>query len=157
MRGKTACFSGHRIISPKDLATLLQRLDEHIAALIQQGVAYFGSGYARGFDMLAAQAVIRARETNRAVKLIAVLPCSDQSVKWPAADQQLYQHLLAAADKVVYVSDQPYEDGCMAQRNLHLVLHSIVCVTYKKHERSGTAQTTRMAAKHGLHIINLAN
>ena len=50
---------------------------------------FFGSGFAREFDMLAAKAVLRARSRNRDVKLIAVLPCTNQSIKWSEADKLL--------------------------------------------------------------------
>jgi len=156
MKQYTASFTGHRIIAREDLATLPQRLDETIASLIQQGIVYFGSGYARGFDTLAAQAVLRARDKNDAVKLIAVLPCTDQSEKWPEADQEVYWKLLTVADKVVCVINRPYEDDCMKKRNLRLITHNSVCITYMKHWRSGTAQTVRMAVAQGLTVINLA-
>ena len=49
MRKKTACFTGHRNIAEKDLPRLMQRLEETIAGLIQQGVVYFANGGAYGW------------------------------------------------------------------------------------------------------------
>lgn len=156
MKGKTAAFTGHRIIAQADLPTLSQRLDETITELITQGVVFFGAGGARGFDALASKTVLKARESNPAVKLIMVLPCSNQEVKWSENEKQEYRQLLDAADKVVYVSEQPYFDGCMKARNSRLVEESSVCVAYMKHGRSGTGQTVRLAREHGLRVINLA-
>lgn len=155
-RERVCCFTGHRVISKADLQQLERRLDEIIAELIGQGIVFFGSGMARGFDTLAAQAVLKARRENAAIKLIAVLPCNDQDSRWSEKDKQTYGELLDAADKIVYVSNKPYFDGCMAARNLHLAENSSVCVAYMTHGRSGTAQTVRLARERSLSIINLA-
>ena len=156
MRKKTACFTGHRNIAEKDLPRLMQKLEETIAGLIQQGVVYFANGGAYGFDHLAAFAVLTARKSNPAVKLTMVLPCYDQDERWSKADRQALRHLLENADKVKYVSEQPYFEGCMEKRNLSLVENSAVCMAYMKHGRSGTSQTVRLARENGLTVINLA-
>ncbi|MDR0859180.1 MAG: DUF1273 domain-containing protein [Oscillospiraceae bacterium] len=154
-RQKTCCFTGHRAIASADVAQIKSRLDETLAELVQQGVIYFGSGGATGFDTLAALAVLKLRERNPAVKLIMVLPCRDQDAKWSDGDRETYKRILTAADKIVYTSER-YYDGCMAKRNLHLAENSAVCVAYHTHGRSGTAQTVRYARERGLRIINLA-
>ena len=156
VKQQTACFTGHRSINEKDLPRLTQRLNETIEALIKQGVVFFGAGGAIGFDALASLAVLNHRKQYPAVKLIMVLPCINQDERFSAADKQTYRHLLDAADKIKYVSEQSYFDGCMEKRNLHLVQHSGVCVAYMKHGRSGTSQTVRLAREHGLTVINLA-
>ena len=155
-RNKVCCITGHRIIARDDLPQLASRLDETISELISRGIIYFGSGMAIGFDALAAGAVLRAREANSRVKLIAVLPCSNQDERWNAADRQKYRELIAAVDKVTYVSNQPYADGCMQARNRWLVENSGVCVAYLRNGRTGTGQTVRMARERGLRVINLA-
>lgn len=156
MKTKTCCFTGHRNVSSMSLPELERKLDETIAMLVSQGTIYFGSGGAIGFDQIAARAVLRQREHNPTVKLIMVLPCRDQDSRWSMADREEFKRLLAAADKVSYVSDQPYFDGCMQARNRHLVDNSGVCVAYLTRARSGTGQTVRMAKERGLRVINLA-
>ena len=120
-----------------------------------QGIVFWGSGGACGFDLIAADAVLKQREVNPAVKLIMVLPCRNQEMRWKAEDQNEYHRLLNAADKIVCLSEQYYA-GCMAARNLRLVEFSSVCVTYMTHERSGTSQTVRFARERELTVINLA-
>jgi len=155
-RNQTACFTGHRNIAEKDLPHLTQKLDNTIAELIRQGVIYFGNGGAYGFDHLSAFAVLKVRKLNPAVKLIMVLPCLKQDERWKEPDKQALKQLLDSADKIKYVSERPYFDGCMEARNLHLVQHSGVCVAYLKNGRSGTSQTVRFAREHRLAVINLA-
>lgn len=153
---QTACFTGHRIIATEDLPLITKRLDKVIAELVGQGLIFFGVGGALGFDTLAAHAVLRARERNFAIRFIMVLPCHNQHKYLTETDKQAYRQLLNTADKVVCLSEV-YYDGCMKKRNLHLIQHSSVCVAYMKHERSGSAQTVRLAREHGLAIINLAD
>ena len=155
MRARTACVTGHRIISSVDLPLLTRRLEETIESLIIQGVVFWGCGGARGYDALAGAAVLRLREKYPAVRLIMVLPHHGQEARWPERERQEYRRLLAAADKVVYVSET-YYDGVMAARNLRLVEYSSYCVAYLMHERSGTSQSVRLARERGLTVINLA-
>jgi len=152
----SACFTGHRNIPTVELPRLMERLEETVTSLVYQGVLTFWSGGATGFDTLAAFAVITARKRNPSVKLMMALPCANQDEKWKAADKQTYKLLLDSADEVVYVSEQPYFDGCMEARNRYLIEHSGVCVAYMKHGRSGTSQTVRFARENGLTVINLA-
>lgn len=156
MKSKTACFTGHRIISGSDLPALMRRLEETIAELVSRGVIYFGSGAALGFDQLAAMSVLKHRELNPAVKLILVLPCRNQDARWRETEQHKYQQLLKAADKVVCLSEH-YYNGCMEARNKHLVEHSGFCVAYMTRGQSGTAQTVRFARERGLTVINLSD
>jgi uncharacterized phage-like protein YoqJ len=153
---KTASFTGHRSIKRTDISQLQKELDATISGLIGKGVLFFMSGGAVGFDTLAANAALKAREHNPSVKLILALPCTNQDSRWREADKQAYRHLLDNADEIIYVSEQPYFDGCMAQRNLYLIEHSSVCIAYMTHGRSGTSQTVRMARERGLTITNLA-
>jgi len=59
MNGKneTCCFTGHRNISIMDIA-IKKRLCEELEKLIENGVIYFGSGGALGFDTLATLMVL---------------------------------------------------------------------------------------------------
>ncbi len=155
MRECTACFTGHRQIPFGQTILLRRRLDKVIAALVQQGIIYYGAGGALGFDTMAAQAVLSARRNHPQVKLILVLPCPTQADRWPAQDKELYEEIKTRADKVVYVSDH-YTKSCMFQRNRHLVDYSGTCIAYLTEDSGGTAYTVNYARSKGLRIINLA-
>lgn len=155
-REEVCCFTGHRHIGGDELHDLGERLTNEMEELICRGVIFFGCGGAIGFDTLAGFVTLKLREKYPNIKLIMVLPCRNQDINWPAEDRANYQTLLASADKIVYVSER-YYDGCMQERNAHLVKNSGYCVAYLKHDRSGTSQTVRMANEQGLVVINLAN
>lgn len=155
MREQTCCFTGHRELPAGERKELTARLEDTVLALIERGVRFFGAGGARGFDTLAAQAVLRLKERCPDIKLILVLPCRTQTRCWPAADVEEYERIKARADRVVYTS-QKYTPGCMHRRNRYLVDNSSVCVCYLTQKEGGTAYTVDYAEKQGLNVINLA-
>ena len=123
MRGKTACFTGHRKIPPESIPELSQRLKNTLLRLIEEGYMYFGAGGALGFDTLAAQCVLSLRKRYSHIKLILVLPCTTQTKGWSKDDIAVYEEIKSQADKVVYTSHD-YFRGCMFKRNRHC-LHSL--------------------------------
>ncbi len=156
MREKTCCFTGHRKLPTGwDRRKLAQGLEKAIIEKIEKGVRFFGAGGARGFDVLAAQTVLKLKRKYSDIKLILVLPCLTRTRGWRAADVEEYEHIKAQADKVVYVS-QEYTKDCMFKRNRHLVDSSSVCICYKTKDSGGTAYTVHYAEEQGLEMINVA-
>lgn len=71
MRGKSCFFIGHREAG-EDLRTLLaQAVERHITAY---GVTDFVIGQYGGFDRLATQAVIEAKQQHSGIRLTLLLP-----------------------------------------------------------------------------------
>ena len=108
-----------------------------------------------GFDTLAAQTVLRLKKTYPKIKLILVLPCLSQTRGWRSEDIAEYERIKAAADKVVYTS-QEYTRDCMFKRNRHLVDNSSLCIAYLMENTGGTAYTVDYARFKGLIIKNVA-
>ena len=155
MREITCCFTGHRKIPPEERAGITDRLERVIVSLYQQGIRAYEAGGALGFDALAAQTVIRLRESCPGMKLILVLPCLTQTRGWRPEDIAEYERIKAQADKVVYTAQQ-YTRGCMHRRNRHLVDSSGVCVCYLTKNSGGTAYTVNYAKKQGVNVFNIA-
>ena len=149
-------FTGHRVIPADKRNEIKKAVMLHCINLIDNcGVTDFIAGGALGFDTLAAQTVLKLKKEYPHIKLILVLPCLSQTKGWREEDIQIYETIKAAADKVVYTSQQ-YTRDCMHKRNRHLVDHSGVCICYLTESNGGTAYTVNYANKHGLKIINLA-
>lgn len=129
-------------------------MDETIRELIGEGFRYFGAGGALGFDTLAAETVLALRREFPEIRLIMVLPCRDQTRGWRENDIARYERIRAAADKVVYTSDE-YAPGFMHKRNRHLVDYSAVCVAYCTRSTGGSAYTLNYAQKCGRRVIVL--
>lgn len=86
MKNKTCCFTGHRQIPVEDLPALSAKLREAVISYIEKGYTFFGAGGALGFDTLAAQEILSLKKQFPHIKLILVLPCRDQAVRWEAKD-----------------------------------------------------------------------
>ena len=155
MKERTACFTGHRTIPFLQRRKIEKRTEEALIEAIKQGYQFFGAGGALGFDTLAAQTVLRLKETYPQIKLILVLPCLSQTRGWRPEDIAEYERIKAAADKVVYTS-QEYTRDCMFKRNRHLVDNSSLCITYLTENSGGTAYTVDYARFKGLIIKNVA-
>ena len=155
MKERTACFTGHRTIPFLQRRKIEKSTEEALIEAIKQGYRFFGAGGALGFDTLAAQTVLRLKKTYPKIKLILVLPCLSQTRGWRSEDIAEYERIKAAADKVVYTS-QEYTRDCMFKRNRHLVDNSSLCIAYLMENTGGTAYTVDYARFKGLIIKNVA-
>ena len=154
LKSKTCCFTGHRAMSDQEKQFAAVRLHQVIAALVKEGVVYYGTGGALGFDTLAAQTVLEMKKEYPQLRLILVLPCEDQTRNWRSEDIATYEDIKARCDKVVYVSRR-YTPDCMYKRNRHLVDHSGTCVCYLTRSTRGTAYTVWYARQKELYVISL--
>ena len=154
MKNQTCCFTEHGNL-PAIQVFLKSKLKKEIEGLIKNGVIYYGSGGAIGFDTLAALTVLELRKKHPQIKLIMVLPCREQDEKWSERDKQVYAFILQNADKIVYTSEH-YHSGCMHERNRYLVDYSGHCIVYLTESKGGTAYTVDYAKQKGLEIINIA-
>ena len=151
---KTCCFTGHREVKEPDL--LRERIKSAITSLIEQGVTDFYDGGAIGFDQLCGETIIELKNQYSFIKLYLLLPCPpyEQTKYWSITQTEKYNELLGAADDVTILSEH-YTSDCMKKRNAMLVEKADCCVCYCGRQRSGTAQTVRMAYSKGIDVINL--
>lgn len=150
-----ACFfSGHRLIEEREYPALEAALYEQVIAMIENGVKNFICGGALGFDTLAAKAILELKKEYD-IKLIMYLPCENQHVEWEYSDILEYTRIVASADEVFYVTRGEKSPGVMRKRNKAMVEAADYGICYLKNDRSGTAQTIRMAGEKGIDVINL--
>ena len=148
-------LSGHRRL-PQDGGALRRALSARIAQLCDRGVTEVLSGGAMGFDLLAALAVLQARESCPQVSLTMVLPCRGQAGRYPPGQRALYDDVLSRAQRVEVLSERYYQ-GCMLARNRAMAERADCCLCYLTASRGGTAHAVGCAAARGLPIINLAD
>ena len=152
---KVACFSGHCKL-PEDCTELRANLEKAIITLIEQGVVFFGSGAALGFDQIAAATVLKLKKYYPHIKLVMVLPCppSERSMKWSRDQCEHYKKLLEQADKIKQVSPK-YTSTCMLERNRRLVDCSAYLICYLREKSGGTFYTVNYAEQQGLKILRI--
>ena len=159
-----ACFfTGHRDIVGVDAEdterlqeTMRGWLDRQVESMVYQGFSTFLCGGARGFDLLAAAAVLHAKQTyHPSLRLVLLLPCREQTRGWNERDLALHLAVLQRAE--AYYLQQDYDRSCMHRRNRLLVDCAITGVAYydEKKERSGTGMTVRYAAGCGVPMVFL--
>jgi len=151
----TACFTGHRTISPSDEPDVCFRLSAALLQAYNIGYRTFMCGGARGFDTLAALEVIRFRESHGDVRLFLAVPCAAQAIRWSAEERALWQSILEQADEVRILSEI-YYNGCMHARNRFMVDHSSLCLCWMTRFEGGTWFTVRYALHNSLMVKNLA-
>lgn len=147
----SVAFTGHRTCRMEACGSLR----EVIEGLYARGMRTFLSGMAVGFDLAAAEAVVACRaDTSPGLRLVAVVPFAGQPARFGAYDRIRYERLLAAADKVVVLSDS-YHRGCYAARNDYLTNHASVIVAWYDGSPGGTQYTVRRAVALGREVRNL--
>lgn len=150
------CFTGHRTIPAQHMSRLYPLLDKEILSLYNKGVRIFRAGGAMGFDTIAALRVLYLKSQGYELTLELILPCRDQTSRWPPSAVLDYNFILSRADSVRYVTEA-YNRYCMLQRDRALVDGSGYCISYLTENRGGTAYTVAYALKNGLTLVNLGN
>ena len=143
-------FSGHRNLNGGGLDFSL--LDRVVCDLIKTGTTEFYCGMALGFDTAAAESVLAQKTED--VKLIACLPCANQTETFSESATRRYQSVLARCDKVITLSPE-YYSGCMHARDRFMVDNCDVLVCFLRKQSGGTFYTVNYAKKCGKKIIEL--
>ena len=147
-------FTGHRSIKAEHEQRLPALIDKAVEYAYSEGCREFLAGGAVGFDTLAARSVVRFRLSHPDVRLMLVLPCTNQDEKWRDSQRGAYEYLLSVADEVEYISEE-YTENCMRERNFRLANRADIVIAYVGRNRSGAAQTARMADSMGKTVYNL--
>lgn len=160
-KSQTCFFTGHRDVvghGTQDADVFRQNLrewlDAQVESMVYQGFSTFLCGGARGFDLLAAAAVLQAKQLyHPSLRLVLLLPCREQTRGWNERDLSLH---LAVLDRArAYYLQETYDKSCMHRRNRLLVDLSITGIAYydTERERSGTGMTVRYAESRGVPML----
>lgn len=153
-REKAVCFTGHRVIRG-DRKALYEQVERQVKDLIAAGAVSFLTGGARGFDALAAEVVLAAKETAPWVQLWVVLPFDrpyEVEGDWTEEEIALHQKQNQQADHVCLLKES-YGRGSYHKRNRYLVDHAAWCVYYQWKKTGGTAYTVSYAQQEGLCLL----
>lgn len=148
------CFTGHRQIPAEYADEMLFQLNRTIDILIRSGVTTFRSGGAVGFDTVAALVVLDKKSIYPNIQLEMCIPCRDQAARWSHEEIEIYNQILARADKTTVLNEK-YTPQCMHQRNRYMVDGSDFCVAFLNSDKGGTAYTVDYAKKKGVKVINI--
>lgn len=145
---KTCAFTGHREVGDDlDLPLLETCVEEFIA----DGYNCFLCGMARGFDLIAADLILKLKEKHCDIKLIACVPCPNQSKFYHQEEKTKYDRILSVCDDVLTVSSH-YFNGCMQVRDRYMVDNSSLIIAYSRNKTGGTYYTVNYASSHNKKI-----
>ncbi|MCD7963276.1 MAG: DUF1273 domain-containing protein [Rikenellaceae bacterium] len=158
----TVAFSGYRPdkIKKSDpnnnflFAEIQARLLGTIHKLAEQGYKTFLSGMAAGFDLMAASAVLLARNTYPEIELICVVPFPDQAFNFAPYWKVEHSNILRQAQRNITLFGS-YHRSVYHRRNDFLIENSSILVCYYDGQPWGTHYTVTAARKQGLNIENL--
>ena len=111
------------------------------------GINTFLTGMAEGFDMIGTEILIELRK-NHNIKIIAVVPCLGQEIRWKPYQQSRYKKILNECDEKIILANH-YTPDCMNIRNKFIVDHSSICIACWNGKPSGTGNTVRFAKENG--------
>lgn len=144
--------TGHRrpkLIDNTQIAFRIKvKVVERFMALKPESVI---SGMALDFDTWLAELAVECR-----IPFDAYVPCSDQSSRWPRADQVRYNRLLAQARRIVLVHEGPYVEGCMQRRDERMMNDADALLACFNGSKGGTFTTVRYATlkRKPIHFID---
>lgn len=117
--------------------------------LIAKGCTDAYTGMALGIDQLFAIAALQLKAAGYDIKLHCAIPCQGHSSKWNEASRELYDKILAKADEVVMVSDEPYQPWLMQKRNEYMVDRANEILAFWDGSAGGTKNCVDYANKIG--------
>jgi len=129
-------------------------LQRAIRAAIADGIDTFYGGLAQGFDLIAAEMVVKEKYAGADIKLVSVAPFRGQELKWSRNWRARHDEILKASDSVVVLNDN-YIRGAYHERNKYLVDHSTRLIALYNGKNGGTQHTVEYAAEKGVEIINI--
>jgi uncharacterized phage-like protein YoqJ len=151
----TVAFTGHRYIDASLCSNIRDRLTATILDAYEHGFRNFISGFAIGFDMMAAEIVVSLRETHEDMTLTAAIPFRGQSSRFNYYDQQRYDRLIREANEVLLLSES-YYPRCFLERDAFMVDNSSMLIAYYDgRERGGTFYTVKKADRNGVPVVNV--
>ncbi len=128
IKAETACLTGHRPRSlpwgyeesKESCKKFKEKCKEVFSGAIRYVINTFLTGMAEGFDMIGAEILIELRKTHYHIKIVAVVPCLGQELKWKPQQQKRYHHILEQCDDKIILCKH-YTANCMNERNLYML------------------------------------
>ncbi len=149
LKDKTVAVTGHRVLEKNfnynNLSKVLYDLsDKYDTFLI---------GMALGFDTECFKALINIRKEKN-IKIVACIPCADQSSKFSALQKRVYEKLVNSADQVIVLKDK-YDLACMHIRNRFMVDNASLLLAYMCKNKGGTAYTVNYANEKNVPVMRI--
>ncbi|RFZ77830.1 DUF1273 family protein [Lacrimispora amygdalina] len=151
---KGVCITGHRNIPKEKIDYVREQLRWEIGQAIEDGFTLFLCGMADGADLEFGAIVAEEKMEHPHLFLEAAIPYANRL----KSKNPLFGQVLAQCNGIKVISKE-YNPNCYFARNRYLVQNSQrVIAVFDGRERSGTAQTIRIASaeKRDIRIIDIS-
>lgn len=162
IKEKTVAFTGYRTskmfngVSDANLINvIITEAFIVVKELHEKGYTTFLTGMSEGFDLIAAETVLKLKESCPDVQLVAVIPFRGQEKQYSVKDKLTYAHVLKYADHCELLAGEYIDNDQYLRRNVFLLEHSSHLVCYYDGQRGGTMYTVNRAEKSGMPITNM--
>lgn len=143
-------FSGHRLLEDDFDRALLERVTE---GLMKKGYRTFLCGMAKGFDLAAAEVVLKLKGVYGA-ELIACIPYRGQAEYFSSSDRERYENILKYCSRKIIFSEK-YNRWCMHARDRYMAENCSALVCYLRKRSGGTFYTVNYGRRNGVKIIEI--
>ncbi len=148
----SVCFSGyrmHKLPNTEHLPKIQGKLADTIKECVDKGFHTFFVGMADGFDMMAAEEVVKIKSAHDNITFIAVIPCHN----WRKFSE-FETAIFSKADQVVAVAERAGTKS-YHKRNRYMVDNASMLICYYSGTPGGTKYTVNYAGMNGLGIVNI--
>lgn len=153
VKSKTVAFTGHRDINGQD--DIFELLKTHIKEAIANGYDTFLTGMAKGFDLLAGEAVIYLKEKYPNIKLVACVPYKAKYFPgFSYEDSLIFDDVLSRCDEILYSSEN-YAPRIFLKRDRFMIDNCSFVIAYLERQKSGTGYTVDYAKSLGIKVVNI--
>ena len=134
-QSKTVSLTGYDTETIPNLTTNTNLLNiiafefyDTIQQLYNQGFTTYLSSITNGFDLIAAEAILKHKKEHLDIQLIAVLPHIDQEDSFNNSEKNRYKTICELADKVIFTAND-YHENCLYihQKYLLASCSQLVC------------------------------
>lgn len=151
--GRSCAFTGHR---PERLSIPEERvvswLEDKIEEAVANGYTDFISGMQRGVDIWAAEIVLRLRDSNPELLLVAASAFEGMEDGWSKDWKERYERIIDAADEVYYIGDRPGRRAFF-ERNEWMVDNASRLIAVYNGAPGGTQKTIEYAERRGREVV----
>lgn len=149
---KTIAFTGRIQAGREEPAGLITAAIIHFYL---QGYRIFLSGMNEGFDMLAADEVLKMKIHYPDIRLHCIIPFAGQPDGMGPQDKSRYGSILVAADTIIYLS-LGYSEEYFLKQSDYLLENSSQLIAYYDHiPKGGAYYMVKHAAERNIPVFNL--
>ena len=127
-------------------------MEKAILKAINDGFTTFITGMARGVDIWAGQIVLKLRQTNPELRLIAALPYPNCDRRWSISWRKQFADVLEVADLIQCISPL-YSMGSFQKRDEWMVDNAARVIAVYDGVPGGTKNTIEYAKKRGVEVL----